>query len=52
MVGAGVVAGVALSDVFSTDMLKQQPLGTVIIAVDVTFPKPTLVAGSSAVTAG
>jgi hypothetical protein len=35
--GAGVVVGVALVLVFSTLILKQQPLGTVIIAVEVTL---------------
>jgi hypothetical protein len=39
MVGAGVVAGVTLSEVFSTLTLKQQPLGTLIIAVLVTLKK-------------
>jgi len=37
--GAGVVAGVALSEVFSTLTLKQQPFGTFITAVLVTLKK-------------
>jgi hypothetical protein len=50
--GAGVVAGVALSLVFSTLTLKQQPFGTLIIAVDVTLKKFSCVGGFSAVAAG
>ena len=47
-----MVAGVALSEVFSTEILKQQPLGTVIIAVLVTLKKFSVVGGSVAVAAG
>jgi hypothetical protein len=47
-----VVAGVRLSDVFSTDTLKQQHFGTVIIAVLVTLKKFSCVGGSVAVAAG
>ena len=43
--GAGVVAGVALSDVFSTDTLKQHPFGIVMIAVDVTLKYSSAAAG-------
>jgi len=43
---------VALSEVFSTDTLKQHPLGTLIIAVLVTLKKFSCVDGSVAVAAG
>jgi len=39
-------------DVFSTLMLKQQPFGTVIIAVLVTLKKLSSVGGTGAVAAG
>lgn len=42
--GAGVV-GSAASDVFSTEILKQQPRGTVIIAVLVTLKYSSTAAG-------
>ena len=40
-----MVAGVALSDVFSTDTLKQHPRGTVMIAVLVTLKYCSTAAG-------
>ena len=51
MAGAGV-KGVNGSDTFSTDTFSQQPLGTVIIAVDVTLKKFSVVIGSVTVAAG
>ena len=50
--GAGVVAGSADSETFSTDTLKQQHLGTVIIAVEVTLKKFSVVGGTVAASAG
>jgi hypothetical protein len=52
MGGAGVVAGSALSDTFSTLTLKQHPLGTLMIAVLVTLKKFSVVGGSVATSAG
>ena len=46
------MAGVALSDVFSTETLKQHPFGTVMIAVDVTLKKFTFDGAASAAAAG
>ena len=43
--GAGVVAGSADSDTFSTDTFTQHPLGTVIIAVLVTLKYSSTAAG-------
>ena len=51
MAGAGSAA-VAPSDVFSTDTLKQHPLWTSMIAVDVTLKKLSVVGGSAATAAG
>jgi hypothetical protein len=50
--GAGVVAGVNDSDTFSTEIFWQQHFGTVMIAVDVTLKKFSVVGGSVAVAAG
>ena len=52
MAGAGVVAGVALSEVFSTERLKQHPLGTFMIAVLVTLKKFSFDGAASAAAAG
>lgn len=45
MTGAGVTVGSADAGTLSTDRLKQQPLGTFMIAVLVTFPKSPTAAG-------
>jgi hypothetical protein len=49
--GAGSAA-VAGSDTFSTETFKQHPFGTVIMAVDVTLKKFSVVGGSVATSAG
>lgn len=52
ILGAGVVAGSALSDTLRTDTLRQQPRGTVMIAVLVTQKKLSVVGGLAATAAG
>jgi hypothetical protein len=51
-IGLAGSAGVAGSETFSTDTFQQHPRGTVMIAVDVTLKKLSVVGGSVAVAAG
>ena len=43
--GAGVAVGSVVADTYSTDREKQQPFGTLMIAVEVTLPKVSAAAG-------
>ena len=45
MIGAGATVGSVVAGTASTDKLKQQHLGTFIIAVLVTFPNSSTAAG-------